>query len=257
MAAEESPGLFDQLRSLPAHIRDPRRAPPPGVDERAAAVYRELFFNSLDGLLRAHFPVLCRTLGDAVWRQLVADFLRDHRANTPLFPEIGEELIAFLQARQAAAEPDPPWVPELAHFEWVELALEIDPAVPDANAFEADADVLAHVPVLSPHAVVLVYRYAVHRIVEGSVPTAPSDTPVCLLAVRDAAGRVRLSETNPFTVQLIERLGANTNRSGRELLLALAADAGAQSHSVLEGGAELFRQLQRQGVILGARRTAT
>lgn len=256
MDTDASAELIAQLKALPAHIRDPRCAPPPGVDARAAGIYRDLVQKSVAGLLRGNFPVLCRTLGESAWRDLVADFLRDHRAMTPLFPEIGEELIAFLEARQQDSAADPAWLPELAHFEWVELALEIDSAEPDVETFDPEGDLLAGAPVLSPLAVVLVYRFAVHRIIEGQVPAAPEPVPVCLLAARDAAGRVRCSETTPFTVRLIERLEADTSRSGREQLLALAAEAGASVDAVLKDGAALLRQLRAQGVILGTRRSA-
>lgn len=256
MDTDASAELIAQLKALPAHIRDPRRAPPSGIDARAAAIYRELVQNSVAGLLRGNFPVLCRTLGDAAWRDLVADFLRDHRAITPLFPEIGEELIAFLESRQQSPAADPAWLPELAHFEWVELALEIDPAEPAAEAFDPEGDLLTGIPMLSPLAVVLVYRFAVHRIVAGQLPNAPEPVPVCLLAARDVAGQVRCSETTPFTVKLIERLEADGSRSGREQLLALAAESGASVDAVLKDGAALLRQLQSQGVILGTRRSA-
>jgi len=67
---------------------------------------------------------------------------------------------------------------------------------------------------------------------------------------------VRCSETTPFTVKLIERLEADGSRSGREQLLALAAESGASVDAVLKDGAALLRQLQSQGVILGTRRSA-
>lgn len=255
MVTEVSPELIAQLKALPAHIRDPRLAPPAGMDARAAAVYRELVHNSVAGLLRGNFPVLARTLGDAAWRALVADFLLEHRAQTPLFPEIGEEFIAFLESRQDRGSADSAWLPELAHFEWVELALDIDSAEPDREAFDPEGDLLEGIPLLSPLAVVLVYRYAVHRMVEGQAPSAPESVPVCLVAARDAAGQVRCSETTPFTVKLIERLEDETLRSGREQLLALAAEAGASLEGVLTEGAALLRQLRAQGVILGTRRS--
>ena len=44
--------LHDQLHALAAHVRDPAaHAGPPGIEDRRLAVYRELVFNNLDGLL--------------------------------------------------------------------------------------------------------------------------------------------------------------------------------------------------------------
>ena len=44
--------LHAQLLSLARHVRDPQRyAPPPGIEARRLAVYRQLFFGNVEGLL--------------------------------------------------------------------------------------------------------------------------------------------------------------------------------------------------------------
>ena len=49
-----------------AHLRDPEANPaPPGIEARRMAVYRDLFFNNIAGLLAGNFPVIRRTLGQA------------------------------------------------------------------------------------------------------------------------------------------------------------------------------------------------
>ena len=121
--------LHEQLHALAAHVRDPAaHAGPPGIEDRRLAVYRELVFNNLDGLLAGTFPVIRRTLGDADWQALLRRFLVGHRSETPLFTRLGLEFIAFLDT---AEDPARPWLAELAHYEWAELGLQLsDAALP-------------------------------------------------------------------------------------------------------------------------------
>ena len=95
-----------------AHLRDPEANPaPPGIEPQRMAVYRELFFNNIAGLLASNFPVIRRTLGEMEWTALVRRFYADHHSRTPLFPEIAREFIRVLEARGEAAG-DPPWLTE-------------------------------------------------------------------------------------------------------------------------------------------------
>ena len=96
-----SPVELDALqRDFAACIRQPEREElPPGVAARRMAVYRELFFNNVEGLLASNFPVIRALYAPPQWQALVAQFLRSHRAQTPLFPEIGREFLRWLQQR--------------------------------------------------------------------------------------------------------------------------------------------------------------
>src|SRR5687768_2557021 len=151
--------LREQQYALAHHVRDPAaNAPPPGIEDRRLAIYRDLFLNGIESLLAGNFPVIRRTLGDDAWRALVRRFYAEHRCRTPLFTEVGREFVQYLEGRDEV----PPWLHELAHYEWVELALQIsdEPLPPHDPA----GDVLAGKPVLSPHAWALAYSWPVPRI---------------------------------------------------------------------------------------------
>lgn len=161
--------LQDQQFALSRHLRDPSHPPPPGIEERRLAIYRDLFFNNIESLLAGNFPVIRQTLGDDAWRRLVRSFYARHRSQTPLFPEIAREFIRFLETR--TGEGDPPWLRELAHYEWVELALQIaDDATPP---HDPRGDLLADVPVVSPFVWALAYQWPVHRIGPDFQPDLP------------------------------------------------------------------------------------
>lgn len=254
MSARPDP---DALRAtqyaFAAHIRDPLHAPAPAdIEPRRMAVYTELFFNNVSGLLAANFPVIRRLHDDAAWDERVRAFYRDHRAHTPLFPEIAREFIRHLEARAEAGAGDPPFLVELAHYEWSELALGLDEAEADTLACDRAGDVLAGVPVLSPLARVLAYRWPVHRIGPDFIPDTPAPQPVLLLLVRDRDDEVRFIEIDALSAMLIERLGANRDRSGAACVDDLLAELGrAGDPSLQASGAAILRHLRERDVVLG------
>ena len=90
--------LHAQQRAFANHLRDPQRHPAPvALADDRLAVYRRLFFNNIRGLLGSNFPVIRATLGDMAWHALVQTFYADHAAHTPLFPQIGRELVDWLR----------------------------------------------------------------------------------------------------------------------------------------------------------------
>jgi hypothetical protein len=252
--SETPTSLREQQFALARHVRDPAaNPPPPGIEERRLAIYRELFFNSIESLLAGNFPVIRKTLGDADWHALVRDFHADFRCRTPLFTEIGREFIQFLEQRALEEREDgrdPPWLHDLAHYEWVELALQIaDDPVP---AHVADGDLLDGIPVISPFARALAYRWPVQRIGPGHRPDVASEAPTLLLVRRDAAGSVHFSELSPLVYRLLELLGQDRSMSGHDALQQLADEAKAMDAAVFySAGTLMLHRLHDEGVLLG------
>lgn len=243
-------------RAFAAHLRDPATHPAPdGLEDRRVAVYRELFFNNLESLLAGNFPVIRRLLPDADWRALVRAFMAGWQSHTPLFTEIGREFHRFLDARQEQDTGDPPWLAELAHYEWVELALAIDEARIGDAAHDPDGDVVAGIPVASPLAWPLAYRFPVHRIREDFQPTDAPEQPTFLIVVRNRADEVAFMGANALTIRLLEDVKANPARTGLESLQALADAVDPTARDALvTAGAEALRGLKARDVLLGTRR---
>ena len=257
--------LREQQFALTRHLRDPDgHAAPAGIEERRLAIYRDLFFNNIDALLAGNFPVIRTLLGDAGWKLLVRAFYRDHRCQTPLFPEIAQEFLAFVQARGEHAESDPPYLAELAHYEWVELALQISEASNDDVDPEPGGEpgsdrrraLLDGTPVLSPLAWPVAYRWPVHQLSPRYAPASPPDVPTLLLLRRERDGTVRFSELSPLAFRLLQRLAESPELSGREQLQALAQEAAAPDPATfIESGAALLEQMLASGVLLAPRRS--
>lgn len=245
--------LREQQFRLAMHLRDPAAPPPPGIEDRRLKIYRDLFYNSLQGLLAGNFPVIRKLLGDAAWHALVRDFYREFRAGTPLFPELPREFIQYLQQR-GEGRGDPPWLRELAHYEWVELALDLSEAHPDDEAFDADGDLVAGVPVLSPLAWPLAYAWPVHRLSPDYLPATPPTEASFLLVQRDASNKVRFNQLSALTFRLLQRISEFPDLSGHQQLQALAIEAqAADAGAFVAAGQEMFHQLRADGVVLGTR----
>ena len=242
--------LREQLDAMALHVRDPgAHAGPPGIDARRLKIYSDLVYNNLDGLLAGNFPVIRQTLGDAGWRALLQGFLSRHHSHTPLFTELGCELIAHLEG-----EPDParPWLAELAHYEWAELGLQLlDASLPP---HDPNGDLLDGVPVLSPLAWPLAYRWPVNRIGPAFQPVQPPVEPTLLLLRREDDGRIHFSALSPLLFRLLELVDTNPGGDGRQLMRQLASEAGqADFVGFLAEATPMLQRLRSEGVLLGTR----
>jgi hypothetical protein len=254
---------FQQLQyALTAHIRDPRHAPAPdGIEDRRLQIYRDLLFNNIAGLLGSTFPVLRKLYrtgpgAEQGWRELVRDYFATHRAKTPLFLKVPEEFLDYLRNERPPNDQDPPFLLELAHYEWVELALSVSEARIDDTAVDPDGDLLSGRPVLSPLAWSLAYDYPVHRIKPDFRPQSPGDQPTFLIVYRNRNDEVGIMQINPVTARLIELIGQrNEDASGRSLLERIAGELDhPQPDAVVGGGAEIMASLRERDILLGTAR---
>lgn len=242
-------------RALAAHLRDPQAHPAPaGIEERRLRVYRELFFNNIASMLAGGFPVLHRLHDADAWQALVRDFYATHASATPLFTEIAREFLRYLPERAARGLVDPPWMLELAHYEWVETALQLSEAgLPDD--VDAHGDLAHGRPVLSPLAWPLAYQWPVTHIGPDFRPDVPPAAPTLVLLQREADGRVCFHALSPLSYRLLERLESEPQASGLDHLHSLAAEAGTVADAdFIEAGFAMLETFRRQHTVLGTRR---
>lgn len=243
--------LHEQQSSMGRYLRDPEHcAPPAEMDPARAGVYRDLVFANLSSLISGTFPVLVQILGDEQWRALVRIFLRDYRAHTPKFGEIAEEFVEFLaSAPQALAEGSwPPFMVDLAHYEWVEMALQQSEAQPLPAG---DAEQLPSRPLrVSPLAWPLAYAWPVHLLGPDYQPDTAPAQPTLLLVRRAEDWQVKFSELSPLAWRLLQRIDECPELDGRAQLRGLALEAGGSvSSTFFDDGLALIRQLHGEGVV--------
>ncbi len=243
-----------------AHLRDPLVNPPPeGIEERRLAIYRELFFNNVVNFLTNFFPVLRSLYRDDDWQAMARDFYARHRAHTPYFLEIAEEFLHYLAEERMLQPCDPPFMRELAHYEWLELALDVAIEEIPGEGFDPAGDLLSGVPLLTPVAVLASYHWPVHqisasRMLEERVPTVPLATPLFFVVYRDRADAVRFLEVNATTARLFGLLREQPLLSGRDVALCVARELGhPDPEQVVSGAGELLQMLHERDIVLGTR----
>lgn len=229
------PELRDAQLGLVNYLRDPspERAPR-GVEPRRLQVYQDLVYSNIEGFLRNGFPVLHSLYPPDRWRTLVRQFIRAHRCRSPYFLEIGQEFLAFLMEEYSATPEDPPFMLELAHYEWVELALDVaTERLPEPVT--TTGELLDQPLRLSPLAWSLSYRFPVHLIGPTCQPREPGD-PVFLLVWRDRSLGVSFMALNAATARLLELCRDRAPVTGRGLLEQLAGEMDQSVDTLLVAG---------------------
>lgn len=247
---------FEELQlRLARHLRDPQHVPaPPELEDRRVGIYRELLFNNVRGLLAGNFPVIRRLLGEESFSALVRGFYVRHAAHTPLFHELGSEFVRFLGEHPALWQPERPFLHELAHYEWVELALDLDPARFEDVAIDAGLeDPLAAVPVPSPLAWLLGYQFPVHQIRPEHQPTEPPPLPTWIVVYRNRADKVQFQALEPLAARLLALVQEDQGRRGDELLVQLAGEAGQPVEALAAPARALLRGWIGREVVAGLR----
>lgn len=240
-----------------AHIRDPHNHPPPEhIEDRRIAVYRGLFYNNVEGFMSSGFPVLRSLYSEEDWHGLIRAYFSQHRAHTPHFTEMAEEFVAWLQAGFVPRACDPPFILELAHYEWMEtLATLCQHQIEDVS-FTPDGNLLEEVVVISPLSWLLSYEWPVHAISTDYRPDEKSEQPTWIVIYRDRHDEVGFIQVNPVTARLMQLLNADENLSGGDALRQIADEMGhPQPAVIVEGGMDTLRQMKRKDIVLGTRKT--
>jgi hypothetical protein len=252
----DSSDFRDKQLAFAAHIRDPQNVPAPeGIEDRRMAIYRDLFFNNLKSLLSNMFPVLKKLHSPEAWSRMIRQFMIVHRAKTPYFLQLPQEFLAFLQAGYEPGDADFPFLLELAHYEYTELALSIAEVGNDLTDIDTQGDLLAQIPVKSELAWTLAYHYPVHRISADFLPDQPGEAPTYLAVYRDRHDKVGFLELNPVTAGLLDAIENNQSGATGELLLrSLATQANYPDvDAFVQHGTKALQEMRQLNILIGTR----
>jgi hypothetical protein len=236
-------------REFAAYIRDPENNPAPAdVKEQRMVVYRELFFNNIEGFLSGNFPVLRKILTDRQWFSLAQDFFAKHPCQSPYFSQIPEEFLDYLQNERDSTD-DLPFMLELAHYEWVEMALSIAKEEIAANQQSLD-NVVRQTVALSPLAWPLAYEYPVQKIGPAFLPLEAPEQPTFLIVYRNREDDVNFIEITPITYRLLEIIQEHENPSVEDCLQQVARESNhPDPELIVSGGLQILRELAEKTII--------
>jgi hypothetical protein len=254
----EQRSFQDKQYAFAAYIRDPDHRPAPeGIEDRRMSIYRDLFFNNLRNLLGKTFPVLRKLHDDKHWDRFIRQFMQNHHAKTPYFLELPEEFLNFLRNEYEHQVDDFPFLTELAHYEYIELALSVSTDSNNLDGVDPNGDLLANIPVKSVLTWAYAYQYAVHRISTDFQPTQAEDQPVYLAVYRQSNDKVGFLELNPVTAGLLNAIEENVaDRTGEELLREIAAEINYLNvDAFIKHGAAALEEMRQLEILTGTRST--
>lgn len=246
------PDFVRRQRAFTRHLRDPARVPPPeGLAGPRLEVYSNAVFLNFERFMRDNFPRVREVLEEDAWRALVRDFVVRHRCRAPVFVELLDEFLAYLEQSRDSAQ-DPPYLGELAHFDWLENVVAIDATRLEEIPVQAAGDLL-HTPlVFNPVHRLVSYRYPVHAIGADYRPSAAPARPTRLLAFRDRQDRFGVLDLNEVAVRLFCALSAPGAPVAAAVLDDIARELAHPDPSlVVRGGLQLLERWREREVILG------
>lgn len=239
--------------ALTEHIRHPERNPAPqGIEDRRLKIYRELLYKNIEGFMSRGFPIVRQLLSDGSWHQLMRDFMHRYGCSTPYFPQLTQEFLGYLQSERIALEDEPPFLLELAHYEWVEIAVDLaEQEIADIEVNRA-GHLLDEKPVVSPLAISLAYQYPVHLVGRDYQPQQAPEQATFLIVYRNREDSVKFMEGNSVTARLLALLSEPHCASGREALECLAAEMQQpNANDIVANGQITMDKLRRLDIILG------
>ncbi len=224
------------------YLRDPaNESRPEGIPPRRSEIYENLLYNNISGFIDKCFPVAMSMFDEGQWRKLTRSFFRDWRSETPIFSQIPYEFVRFI-AETEIKNDLPPWLPELLHYEWVELEVDLRENACSENL--ASQEICTN-----PSLKVLAYQWPVHKISKTFQPDTPAET--CLAVYRDEHLKVRFLEINATTFMLLQFIQMNPGIRG-EILQAFAEQLKHPEPSTLISfGQKIIDDFISQEIIIG------
>ena len=247
----EQPEFIRKQYEFAAHIRNPEKNPlPSDVEQRRMNIYNELFYNNVEGFMSSTFPVLRSLYDDDSWHALIHDYFEHHKSHTPLFPEMPREFLKYLEAEREPKDDDFPFINELAHYEWVELALSVSDQELQQNTASVPDDIINCSLSLSPLAWPLSYQYPVHQIGPDFTPEQPGESPTFIIVYRDIHDEVHFMEINPVTAHLIHLITEQPGKTIQQQLEQIADELPNLSReTVINGGIETLKDLLGKNIL--------
>jgi len=254
MTIPEEPAFQSAQRALARHLRNPSEYPAPALPEERLAIYRYAVRHNIAEFLVNNYPRLKDAMTADVWNRLVDDYLAHHAAHTAAFARLPGEFLKFLHSRRKRTD-EPPFLEELAHFEWLENHLCCDERVlPEPSTCDREGDLLRDEIIVNPVHALVTYQFPVHVIDDTFRPHETPAHPTHLVAFRDWSFGFGVLDLNPLSRELFEAVSAPQSAPAGQILVDFAHRLGhASADAVIQGGTEILGRMRTRQLILGTR----
>lgn len=232
-------------------IRNPDSADTVDANEaRRLGVYQSLFFNNIMNFLQSGFPVIFGILTNAQGIALAREFFARHSCRSPYFAQISQEFVEFLSTSPACLADYPPWLPELAHYEWLELDVSIRRAAFEVEFWEGND--LPGQCCVSPLATLASYTYPVHLLGPDFRSPEASENRYYYVVYRDREDEVAFTVVNPLTAMLVNMIEqAGEALSLNDIVSGLCGQAPSLSPEQIESGArQTLSDMLKSGILI-------
>ncbi len=248
-----APRFLALQRAFADYLRRPDSVAAPGNhEERRLRVYRNAVFHNVAALMQDNFPRIRAILEDADWHLLIRDYLCDHVATTSAFVHLPLEFLSYLEHERNSPPADPPFLTELAHFDWLETLVGADPVRIELNGVDRGGDLLADIPVVNPVLRIHNYRFPVHAITADYQPAQPPANPTVIAAFRDLENLYGFLDLNPAAARLLAAAQNNASENGAALIRKVGIELGLEvSDSLIDAGAGILERMRLREAILG------
>ena len=199
---------------------------------RRQEIYRDLVYKNINHCIADVFPITKNFFTESEWEILIREFIRVHRLQTPYFLEICQEFLVYFMHTRKLLQTDPPFALELAHFEWIQLAVDIaDTNIPECLHNSAPSG--NSLWKASPLVVGLTYFYPVHLIDEYYLPKGPGVQPTYLLVYRNKNDDLNVLETDNLSLRIIQLLQAHENINRTQIYQFLTVELGDHKSDII------------------------
>lgn len=248
-----SPAFQTQQRAFLNYLRNPLDvSPPQGFAAERLAVYLDLLYNKFDESLSTCFPVIHHIVTPRAWRELLLEFIANHTCRRPYYRRIPDEFVQYLRQIRPA-DPELPFLADLAHFEWVELQLSIAEAIDLPHRLLPPEQLLRAVPVFAPAMQLLTYQWPVEDIGPDYLPTEVPEDITYILGFRDHHDQVQFVALSTATAHLLQRLH-NSGLSGEQALAEMAGHLPQPAlGQFMRFGLQTLAELNQRGAIVDSR----
>ncbi len=235
------------------HMRDPEVNPmPEGIEGRRIKIYSDLIYNNIQSFIANSFPVIRLLLNDDQWHKLLRDYVKHHQSQTPFFPKMPQEFLKYLESECNDIPEAYPFIPELAHYEWIETSVSLDTRELDTSNINPEGDLLEGIPVLNQLAVLLKYEWPVHQIGPEFIPVEKPEEATYIVVYRKPNDEVAFMALNSVSARLIQKIQDKNGLSGSEILGDISIEMQHPNPDVvIQGGLEIMTDMRNKSILLG------